>query len=80
MLRTVGRCFWLEGPDNFADAAALLLRDALLRKRLADAGHDLVLRKYAWAVLAWQFDALYGALIEEKQHGMFQPPLVSEQR
>jgi glycosyltransferase involved in cell wall biosynthesis len=57
--------FLAEGSDNFADAAARLLRDALLRQRLADAGYELIRRKYAWSVLVRQFDAMYSSLREE---------------
>lgn len=59
--------FLAEGVDNFAEAAALLLRNPGLRERLSNAGHELVLRTYAWEVLAHQFGVLYDRLKEEKK-------------
>lgn len=59
--------FLADGVDNFAEAAALLLRNAALREQLADAGYNLVRRSYAWNVLATQFDALYSTVKEENE-------------
>jgi glycosyltransferase involved in cell wall biosynthesis len=70
--------FLADGVDNFADAAALLLGDAGLRKRLAEAGRDLVLREYSWNVLAGQFDVLYRALKEEMEQRSVRPLAAEE--
>jgi glycosyltransferase involved in cell wall biosynthesis len=59
--------FLADGPDNFAEAAALLLRNAALRQRLANAGYEFVRRRYAWEALAGDFDGLYGTLNAEKK-------------
>ena len=58
--------FLAEGPEAVAEAASRLLNDEPLRKRLADAGHELVTRKYAWATVARQFETMYGELKAER--------------
>jgi glycosyltransferase involved in cell wall biosynthesis len=58
--------FLADGPESMAAAAALLLGDRALRQRLAIAGFQMVLRKYAWANVAKQFDSLYSDLIADR--------------
>lgn len=44
-----------DDPEAFAGAAARLLGDGALRRRLAEAGRRLVLERYAWSSLGRRF-------------------------
>jgi glycosyltransferase involved in cell wall biosynthesis len=56
--------FLADGPEDFADAAAKLLSDTPLRRRIAQAGYELVRQKYGWDVIANQFGKLYDQLAQ----------------
>ena len=43
-----GRDLWLAEPESFADAILHLERDPQLARHCAEAGRDLVFRKYSW--------------------------------
>jgi glycosyltransferase involved in cell wall biosynthesis len=58
--------FLAENPEAIAEAAVQLLSDPALRHRLADQGHELVNRKYAWQIIAGQFDAMYASVRSER--------------
>ncbi len=49
-----------DDPSEFADSVVRLLHDHDLRRRLSEAGHDLMKSKYEWSVIGENIDALYG--------------------
>ena len=54
--------FVADGPDAFAAAAALLLKDQGMRCRLAAEGYRKVLASYGWASIAARFGDIYNGL------------------
>lgn len=59
--------FMADSPDDYADAAVTLLEQQSLRQRLAEAAFAKMRERYAWHVIAKQFDALYSTVLAE--HG-----------
>jgi glycosyltransferase involved in cell wall biosynthesis len=59
--------FLAEGPDAFAAAAAKLLRDAPLRRQIAQKGYQKILEQYSWSAIASQFGRFYEALVSEQK-------------
>jgi glycosyltransferase involved in cell wall biosynthesis len=49
-----------ETPVEFVAQVRRLERDAALRRRLGEAGRDLVVRRYAWGTVGRKLDAAYG--------------------
>jgi len=55
-----GRHVWVaDGPSEFAEGVERLLTDAVLRKRLAEAGRKLVVEEYDWKQLGAKLADLY---------------------
>lgn len=52
-----------DSPADFAGACTRLARDATLRKRLADAGYDLVSARYDWPVIARDIETVVNETI-----------------
>jgi glycosyltransferase involved in cell wall biosynthesis len=59
--------FLADGPEAFAEAAAMLLNNSVLRQRLAEEGHRRVLEKFSWYVVADRFNDCYRDLLEERE-------------
>jgi polysaccharide biosynthesis protein PslH len=58
--------FFADDPEAIAEAAAQLLGNPPLRRRLADQGYELVNHKYAWEIIARQFDAMYASVRSDR--------------
>jgi glycosyltransferase involved in cell wall biosynthesis len=59
--------FLAETPEEFAEAAATLLRNGDLRERLADEGHRRVVEGYSWYVIAGRIQDCYQSVLEERR-------------
>jgi glycosyltransferase involved in cell wall biosynthesis len=53
---------------ELAEAATRLLRDRLLRRRLAESAQALVRHEYSWARIAQRYETLYDSVIAERAH------------
>jgi glycosyltransferase involved in cell wall biosynthesis len=60
--------FVADGPEDFASAAAYLLRDEGARRGLAEQGHQRVLETYSWNVVASRLQECYQSVVEELRH------------
>jgi len=69
-----GWLFDLDQPQDFHEALAATLSDAVLRKQLAEAGHRLALTEHTVGAVAGQVKQLYEELIEEKSGRASLPP------
>jgi glycosyltransferase involved in cell wall biosynthesis len=58
--------FLADGPEKFAEAAAHLLENPVVRCALADGGHRKVLESYSWTVIADRLQENYMHVIEER--------------
>lgn len=58
--------FVADGPEEFATAAAWLLRDESARARIAEGGYRRVLEEYSWQVIAGRLGEVYGVLLAER--------------
>jgi glycosyltransferase involved in cell wall biosynthesis len=57
--------FLADGLEEFAEAAAYLLKDHARRRGLAEEGFRRVLEGYSWNVIAGRFQDCYQSVIEE---------------
>jgi glycosyltransferase involved in cell wall biosynthesis len=58
--------FVADGPEEFATAAAWLLRDESVRARIAESGYRRVLEEYSWQVITGRLERVYEALLAER--------------
>jgi glycosyltransferase involved in cell wall biosynthesis len=59
--------FVADGPEEFATAAARLLRDESTRTRVAESGYRKILEEYSWQVIAGRLGEVYGALAARRE-------------
>ena len=57
--------FVADGAEKFAEAAARLLVDQSLRRRLAESASETAMELYSWHAVAGRFQAAYEEMIEE---------------
>lgn len=62
-----------DTPPTFAAAVTELLRDPAARRRIAQTGRDLVLRRYTWDACAASYDALYMQLANNRARASHPP-------
>ncbi len=55
-----------NSKEEFAQAAARLLRDPLSRGRLSENGYRFVQRSYAWSEISRRFDSVYEEILSAK--------------
>lgn len=56
-------------PEDLAHQLVRLARDGALRRRTAEAGRDLVTRRYCWGHVARRFDEVFLELVEGAANG-----------
>lgn len=54
-----------DGPEEFADAAARLLRDMVVRRGLAERGYQRVRESYSWSLISNRFQRMYETVVAE---------------
>lgn len=59
--------FLAEGADDFAEAAAYLLKDRMARQALAEEGFSRVLEGYSWNVVAERLGDCYASVVMERR-------------
>jgi len=64
-----------DSPAEFAAAVLELLGDPAARRRLGQAGRDLVMRRYTWDACAASYDAIYAELATRRDHAPKLAPL-----
>jgi glycosyltransferase involved in cell wall biosynthesis len=65
-----------DTPSDFADAVGLLLRDTDLGLKLAEAGRNRILERYAWNVVCPAIDPIYHRMTQSadrRASGVFEP-------
>ncbi len=68
-----------DQPAEFAAAVVKLLRDPAERKRIGEAGRDLVMRRYTWDACAASYDAIYSQLAARRLYPSALPVAVPDQ-
>jgi len=59
--------FVADGPDEFAAAAARLLKDGSARARIAESGYRRVTEEYSWHLIARRLGRVYESLLAERR-------------
>lgn len=67
--------FLADGTPEFAETAALLLRDASTRNSIASGGYNLVHTSYSWNRLSGSFEDCYRAVLAEARSSVVATPL-----
>jgi glycosyltransferase involved in cell wall biosynthesis len=53
-------------PESIAEAVAKLLKDSALRQRMAEAGHQKILRQFTMERMVENVETLYGCMVEKR--------------
>jgi glycosyltransferase involved in cell wall biosynthesis len=63
-----------DDPETFARSVVRVLRDAELRRRLTEAGYELMKNEYEWEVIGRSVDRIYQELLARRGAPAAIPP------